>query len=51
MSHKPIISVEAARQILGLTYDRYSDEFIEQLINNLDAIAEAFIKSVPKDDM
>ncbi len=50
-SHKPIISVQTARQILGGAYSKYSDDYIEQLINNLDAVAEAFIKSVPKDDI
>lgn len=50
-SHKPIISVEAARRILGTSYDKYPDEYIEQLINNLDGIAEALIKSVPKNNL
>ncbi|MGZ6005364.1 MAG: hypothetical protein ACXWLH_04405 [Candidatus Saccharimonadales bacterium] len=43
-----IITVSEARKILGKTYDKYPDEYIEQLIQQLDGIAEAFIKSVPK---
>jgi hypothetical protein len=43
-----ILSVSEARKILGKSYDKYSDENIEELIRNLDGVAEAFIKSVPK---
>lgn len=43
-----IISVKAARKLLGKEYDKYSDAYIEQLIKGLDGIVEAFIKSVPK---
>ena len=43
-----ILSVAQARVILGKEYDKYSDEYIEQLIKDLDGIAEAYIKSVPK---
>lgn len=43
-----LVSVSEARKILGKSYDKYSDDYIEQLIRNLDSIAEAYIKSVPK---
>jgi hypothetical protein len=43
-----IISVKEARKILGKKYAKHTDEQIEQIIRNLDGIAEAFIKSVPK---
>jgi hypothetical protein len=46
--HELILSVKEARKILGPTYDKYSDEYIEQLIINFDGIIEAFIKTVPK---
>jgi hypothetical protein len=43
-----IISVMEARKLLGKRYEKYSDEHIVRLIQNLDEIAEAYIKSVPK---
>ncbi len=46
-----IITVKEARKILGKTYDKYSDEYIERLILSLDSIAESYIKSIPKYDI
>jgi hypothetical protein len=43
-----IISIKEAREILGKKYDKYPDEYIQQLIQNLDAIAETFIRTIPK---
>jgi uncharacterized protein YjgD (DUF1641 family) len=49
MSNKKlIISVKEARKILGKSYDKYPDTYIERLIKNLDSIIESYIKSVPK---
>jgi hypothetical protein len=44
----PIITVKEARKILGKRYVKYSDDYIESLIKNLDGIAEAYIKMFPK---
>jgi hypothetical protein len=43
-----IMSVAEARKILGKGYAKFPDSYIEQLIKNLDSIAEAYIKTVPK---
>jgi Ca2+-binding EF-hand superfamily protein len=43
-----IISTKEARKILGKEYAKYSDEQITRMIKQLDSIAEAYIKSVPK---
>ena len=43
-----IISIKAARKILGKKYKAYSDTEIERLIQDLDSIAGMYIKSVPK---
>jgi hypothetical protein len=43
-----IITVKEARKILGKSYDKFPDDYIERLIKNLDGVAEAYIKSVPK---
>jgi len=43
-----IISIKEARKILGKKYAKYSDEQITRMIKQLDSIAEAYIKSVPK---
>jgi hypothetical protein len=47
-SESLIITVKEARKILGKTYAKYSDEQITRMIKQLDSIAEAHIKSVPK---
>lgn len=43
-----IISVKEARKLLGTAYSTYSDEQIAQIIKQLDSVARAYIKSVPK---
>lgn len=43
-----IITTKEARKILGKTYDKFPDDYIEKLIKNFDGIAKAYIKSVPK---
>lgn len=40
-----ILSVAEARKILGKSYDKYPDEYIQTMILKFDGIAEAFIKS------
>jgi hypothetical protein len=43
-THTPLTIAEA-RAILGTTYDKYPDDYIQAMIHRLDGIAEAFIKS------
>ncbi len=51
MIMKPIMSVDEARKILGKTAVDMSDEELEKLIDDLDALAHAYIESYKRGEI
>jgi hypothetical protein len=46
----PVITIAHARKILGADAKGFTDQEIEELIYDLDLLAQAYIQTVQKDD-